>query len=190
MKTPPSAADLVILDRDGVINQDSDAYIKTVDEWVPIPGSLEAIARLNHAGFRVVVASNQSGLGRGLFSIEELNAMHKNFRRELSVLGAQVDAIFFCPHKPDAHCLCRKPLPGLLEDIARRLRVDLTGVPFVGDTLADIQAASSVGAFPLLVLTGKGEKVVAQSRSNLTGIPVFADLAAATDAILSPEPIQ
>jgi D-glycero-D-manno-heptose 1,7-bisphosphate phosphatase len=181
---------LVILDRDGVINQDSDAYIKTVEEWIPIPGSLEAIARLNHAGYRIIVVSNQSGLGRGLFSIDELNAMHRKLRRELSLLGAQIDAICFCPHKPEDRCSCRKPLPGLLDDIAQRLQVNFIGVPFVGDSLTDIQAALAIGASPLLVRTGKGERVVVQHSSALIDIPVYADLAAATEAILSAETMR
>lgn len=177
--------DLIVLDRDGVINQDSDAYIKSVDEWIPIPGSLEAVARLNHAGYRILVATNQSGLSRGLFSIDDLNAIHRKLRRELSVLGAQIDAIFFCPHKPEALCLCRKPLPGLLEDIAQRLRVELKGVPFIGDSIADIRAASAVGAMPLLVLTGKGQQTLAKHGSELSDIPVFADLAAAAEALVT-----
>lgn len=185
MNRTPHGIDLIVLDRDGVINQDSDAYIKSVDEWIPIPGSLEAIARLNHAGYRILVATNQSGLGRGLFSIDDLNAIHRKLRRELSVLGAQVDAIFFCPHKPEARCLCRKPLPGLLEDIGRRLRVDLKRIPFIGDSIADIRAASSVGASPMLVLTGKGQQTVARHGNELSGIPVYFDLGAAAEALLS-----
>jgi len=174
-----------VLDRDGVINQDSPAHIRSVEEWVPIPGSLEAIARLNQAGYRIVVATNQSGLGRGLFSIDDLSAIHRKLRRDLSLLGAQIDAICFCPHKPDAHCLCRKPLPGLLEDFAQRLRVDLSGVPFVGDSISDVRAALAVGARPLLVLTGKGKQTVLKHRSELAGIAVYADLAAAVEALLS-----
>lgn len=176
---------LVILDRDGVINHDSDLYITSAEEWVPIPGSLEAIARLNHAGYRILVATNQSGLSRGLFSIEELNSMHRKMRRELSIHGAQIEAIFFCPHGPEAQCKCRKPLPGLLEDIARRLPVDLTDVPLIGDSIGDIRAAKAVGAHPILVRTGKGGYTAAYHGEELEGISIYADLSAATDSLLS-----
>ncbi len=185
MNRTAAGNNLIVLDRDGVINEDSDAYIKSVDEWIPIPGSLEAISRLNHAGYRIVVATNQSGLGRGYFSIDDLNAMHRKMRRELSVLGAQIEAIFFCPHTPDARCACRKPLPGLLEDIARRLRVDLTGVPLIGDSIGDVRAASAVSASPMLVLTGKGRGTIEKYPTDVRDIRICADLAAAAEAILS-----
>ncbi|MEA3274012.1 MAG: D-glycero-beta-D-manno-heptose 1,7-bisphosphate 7-phosphatase [Pseudomonadota bacterium] len=177
---------LIVLDRDGVINQDSDAHIKTVEEWVPIPGSLEAIARLNHAGYRVVVATNQSGLARGLFTIDALNAIHRKMRRALGQVGGQIEAVFFCPHKPSDDCLCRKPRPGLLEDIGQRLQVDMTGVPVVGDSLRDIQAALAVGSAPFLVLTGKGRLTARNNPTEIEQIPTFADLSAAVDALLSP----
>lgn len=180
-----TGTNLIVLDRDGVINQDSDAYIKSAEEWIPIPGSLEAISRLNHAGFRILVASNQSGLGRGYFTIDDLNAMHRKMRRELSVLGAQIEAIFFCPHKPDARCRCRKPLPGLFEDISHRLGVNLKGVPFVGDSIGDVRAASAVGAVPLLVRTGKGSRTLEKYSREVEGVPVFTDLSAAAEAILA-----
>jgi D-glycero-D-manno-heptose 1,7-bisphosphate phosphatase len=185
MNIPSLRFKVVILDRDGVINHDSDSYIKSADEWIPIPGSLEAIARLNQAGYRVLVATNQSGLARGLFSIDALNAMHRKLRRELSTLGAQVEAIFFCPHAPDAHCQCRKPLPGLLEDVAERLQIDLRGIPVVGDSLKDVQAATAVGAAPILVLTGKGQRTWSGHRSELAGVPIYQDLASAVDGLLS-----
>jgi D-glycero-D-manno-heptose 1,7-bisphosphate phosphatase len=175
---------MVIVDRDGVINWDSDRYIKAPEEWLAIPGSLEAIARLNHAGFRVIVASNQSGLGRGYFDIDALNAIHGKMRRELSVLGAQVEAVFFCPHAPDSRCRCRKPFPGLLEDIARRMQVDLRGVPVVGDSYRDIQAAKEIGAFPILVLSGKGKRTMAERAKDLEGVPVYEDLYAAVSSLL------
>jgi D-glycero-D-manno-heptose 1,7-bisphosphate phosphatase len=175
---------LIVLDRDGVINQDSDAYIKTPDEWIPLPGSLEAIARLNHAGYRVVVASNQSGLARGLFSIDHLNAMHRKMQHSLALLGAHVDAVFFCPHTPEDSCSCRKPRSGLLEDIGRRLRVDLRSVPMVGDSMKDIKAAQLVGASPVLVLTGNGQRTLDANAGQLDGIPIFSDLASAADALL------
>ncbi len=147
---------LVILDRDGTINIDSDEYVKTADEWQPLPGALEAIARLNHAGWHVVVATNQSGLGRGLYDIGALNAMHAKMHKLLAAVGGRVDAVFFCPHAPEDACQCRKPAPGLFEQIGERLGVDLADVPTVGDSARDLQAGASVGCEPHLVLTGKG----------------------------------
>ena len=132
---------LVILDRDGVINHDSSAFVKSPDEWVALPGSLEAIARLSQAGWRVVVASNQSGLARGLFSTETLNAIHAKMRSELAQLGGHIDSIFLCPHGPDDGCACRKPKPGMFLDIAHRYDIDLQNVPAVGDSLRDLQAS-------------------------------------------------
>ncbi|MFC1685345.1 D-glycero-beta-D-manno-heptose 1,7-bisphosphate 7-phosphatase [Pseudomonadota bacterium] len=175
---------LVILDRDGVINQDSDAYIKSPDEWVPIPGSLEAISRLNHAGFHVVVATNQSGLARGLFDIDCLNAIHEKLHDELGKVGGHIDAIFFCPHGPDDGCECRKPKAGLMHQISGRLDMDLDGVPAIGDSLRDLQAASQIGAKPILVLTGKGKKTKADLK-DFADVPVYKDLAAAVDALLA-----
>jgi len=174
---------LIVLDRDGVINEDSDRYIKSADEWIPIPGSLEAIARLYHAGHHIVLASNQSGLGRGLFTIDDLNAMHRKLARELAALGAQVDAIYFCPHTPEDGCSCRKPEPGLLLEIRERLQVDLTGVPAVGDALRDIQAARRVGASPILVRTGKGRSTLAKHAVELAGVPVYENLLAVAEAL-------
>lgn len=175
---------LVILDRDGVINEDSDAYIKSADEWRPIPGSLEAIARLHHAGYRVLVASNQSGIARGLFTIDDLNAMHRKMALALSQVGGQVEGVFFCPHAPEDGCRCRKPFPGLIVDIGRRLQVDLTGVPSIGDALRDIQAARAVGARPILVLTGKGQGTLDAHRADLAGVAVYPDLAAAAEGLV------
>ncbi len=174
---------LVILDRDGVINEDSDAYIKSPEEWVPIPGSLEAIARLNRADYRVVVATNQSGVARGLLSMDTLNRIHEKMHRSLAELGGNVDAIFFCPHAPDDHCDCRKPKPGLFQEIEQRLGVSLNNVPAIGDSLRDLQAALAVGAQPLLVLTGKGRITQAKLADDLD-IPIFENLAAAVDALL------
>jgi len=175
---------LIILDRDGVINQDSAAFVKTPDEWLPLPGSLQAIARLNRAGYRVVVASNQSGVARGLISMASLNAIHSKMRRELSNVGASLDAIFVCPHGPDEACQCRKPLPGMFHDIARRFDVSLQGVPAVGDSLRDLQACAQAGCAPWLVMTGNGSKTVTQQ-----GIPPntrsATDLAAVVDILLS-----
>lgn len=149
---------LVILDRDGVINQDSPAFVKGPHEWIALPGSLEAIARLSRANWRVVIASNQSGIGRGLFSMTALNAIHTKLRREVAQAGGAIDAIFVCPHGPDEGCGCRKPQPGMFMDIARRYDIDLKKIPAVGDSLRDLQAASAAGCEPWLVLTGNGPK--------------------------------
>jgi D-glycero-D-manno-heptose 1,7-bisphosphate phosphatase len=174
---------LVILDRDGVINEDSDEYIKSVDEFRFIPGSLEAIARLNQAGFRIAVATNQSGLARGYFDLDTLNAMHAKLRRELAVVGGHIDLIVFCPHGPDDECNCRKPLPGLFREIGVRLGRSLSDVPAIGDSLRDIEAAQAVGARPILVRTGKGAKSL-QKGKGLERIPVYDDLAEAVDALV------
>ncbi|GAB3262521.1 HAD family hydrolase [Chitinimonas naiadis] len=152
---------LVILDRDGVINQDRDDFVKSEAEWVPIEGSLEAIALLNHAGWRVVIASNQSGIGRGFFGMAELNAMHDKLHRLLAGVGGRLDAIFFCPHTADMKCDCRKPKPGMYLDIAQRFDIRLENTPVIGDSLRDLEAAEAVGAEPILVRTGKGEKTLA-----------------------------
>jgi D-glycero-D-manno-heptose 1,7-bisphosphate phosphatase len=174
---------LVILDRDGVINHDSEQFIKSPEEWKPIPGSLAAIARLNQAGYRVVVASNQSGIGRGLLDTDTLMAIHDKMHKALALVGGRIDAIFFCPHTNADNCECRKPKPGLLKEIAARFNADLAGVPAIGDSLRDLQSALAVGAQPMLVLTGKGRKT--QDDPDLPpGTPVFADLAAAVAHIL------
>jgi D-glycero-D-manno-heptose 1,7-bisphosphate phosphatase len=174
---------LVILDRDGVINHDSDQYIKSPDEWKPIPGSLAAIARLNQSGYRVVVATNQSGIGRGLFETDTLMAIHDKMLKALSLVGGRIDAIFFCPHTNADNCECRKPKAGMYKEIAARMNVDLAGVPAIGDSLRDLQAAVTVGAQPMLVLTGKGRKT--QDDPALPpGTPVFPDLAAAVAHIV------
>lgn len=178
---------LIILDRDGVINHDSDEFIKSPDEWHPIAGSLEAIARLNRAGYRVVVATNQSGLGRGLFDMDALLRIHDKLHRSLAVLGGSIDAIFFCPHRPEDHCGCRKPKPGLFLDIAARLQISLTAVPVVGDALRDVQAARAVGAKPMLVRTGKG-RLTEERGEGLEGLAVYDDLAAAVEALLEDQP--
>ena len=174
---------LVILDRDGVINEDSDDYIKSAREWVPIPGSLEAIARLNHAGIQVTVATNQSGIGRGLFSLEDLNQMHAKFHAALARVGGHIDGIFFCPHHPDAGCRCRKPAPGLLHAISLRLGIPLSEVPVIGDAKRDVDAALAARAQPLLVRTGKGERTLSE-HPELARLPCFADLSAAVDYLL------
>ena len=175
---------LVILDRDGVINQDSDQFIKNTTEWKPIPGSLEAIAKLNHAGYRVVVASNQSGIGRGLLDMGALNAINDKMYRVLGQVGGRIDALFYCPHAAEANCDCRKPKPGMFVDIAQRFNVALAGVPCIGDSLRDLQAAATAGAQPMLVLTGKGAKTkIAGGIPD--GTPIFADLAQAVRHIVA-----
>lgn len=146
---------LCILDRDGTINEDSADYVKSPAEWLPLPGALEAIARINHAGWHVVVVTNQSGLGRGLFDVSALNGMHAKMHEMLAAVGGRVDAIFYCPHAPEDNCNCRKPAPGLYEQIADRYGVDLKGMPTVGDSVRDLVAGTSVGCAPHLVLTGK-----------------------------------
>jgi D-glycero-D-manno-heptose 1,7-bisphosphate phosphatase len=177
---------LIILDRDGTINSDSDDFVKTPDEWMPLPGALEAIARLNHAGWRVVIASNQSGLGRGLFDVASLNAMHAKMHKMLAAVGGRIDAVFYCPHSPEENCACRKPLPGLFEQIGTRFGIALRGVPTAGDSLRDIQAGAAAGCEPHLVLTGKSAQLAGQNRPE--GLPpgtqLHRDLAAFADYIL------
>jgi D-glycero-D-manno-heptose 1,7-bisphosphate phosphatase len=149
---------LVILDRDGTINHDSDDYIKSPAEWRPIEGSLEAIARLTQAGFRIVVATNQSGIARGLLDTATLISIHDALQRAVAQAGGRVDAFFFCPHAADARCACRKPEPGMLLEVARRFNISLENTYMVGDALRDVQAAAAAGARPVLVLTGRGRK--------------------------------
>ena len=168
---------LIVLDRDGVINFDSDQFIKSPEEWKPIPGSLEAIARLNEAGWRVVVASNQSGVGRGLFDMDTLNAINEKMTKALAQVGGRLDAIFFCPHPADSTCECRKPKPGMFIQISERFNVDLSGMPVVGDSLRDLQAGVAVGCKPYLVLTGKGPKTQADPALP-EGTEIHPDLAA------------
>ncbi len=181
----PHVPKLVILDRDGVINRDSDQFIKSPDEWIALDGSLEAIAELNQAGYQVVVATNQSGIGRGLFEAAALNAMHEKMYKALATSGGRVDAVFFCPHTAADACECRKPKAGMLREIARRFDMDLTGVPVVGDSLRDLQAGVEVGAVPHLVLTGKGAKT--RDAGNLPpGTQIHEDLRAFARSLLSP----
>ncbi|HEX4858915.1 MAG TPA: D-glycero-beta-D-manno-heptose 1,7-bisphosphate 7-phosphatase [Usitatibacteraceae bacterium] len=174
---------LVILDRDGVINVDSANFIKSPDEWKPIPGSIEAIARLNQNGYRVVVATNQSGIGRGLFDMATLNAINDKMTEMVFRQGGHIDAVFFCPCTAEQQCHCRKPDTGMFEDIAMRYRTGLAGVPTIGDSLRDLQAGVKVGCLPILVLTGKGKKT--QKEGGLPdGTRIYADLAAAVDALI------
>ena len=174
---------LIILDRDGVINYDSDQFIKRPEEWIPMPGSLEAIARLCQADYRVVVTTNQSGVGRGLFDMHTLNAIHDKMHKAVALAGGRIDAIFFCPHAAEADCPCRKPKTGMLEEIAARYDVNLQGVPAVGDSLRDLISAAKVAARPILVLTGKGSKT--QEKGGLPeGTQIYPDLAAAVATLV------
>lgn len=177
---------LIILDRDGVINYDSDEYIKSADEWKPIPGSLEAIARLNQAGYRVVLATNQSGLARGLFTMDDLHQIHSKMLKQLAEIGGNIEAIFFCPHSQKDECQCRKPRPGLFLDIANRLGISLANVLSVGDSLRDLQATIAAGAKPILVLTGNGKRTLNQLEA-FEDVPIFDNLAAVVDHLLQSE---
>jgi len=173
----------VILDRDGVINQDSDAYIKSPAEWIPIPGSLEAIARLTQAGYQVMVATNQSGLARGLFDQETLDAIHQKMESAIEEHGGRLEGIYYCPHGPDDGCSCRKPKPGLLTQIEKERSTDLSQTIVVGDSLRDLQAAEAVGAKPALVLTGKGVKTIGQIGQEQ--IDTYQNLAAFVEALIA-----
>lgn len=175
---------LIILDRDGVINHDSDSFIKSPAEWVPIPGSLQAIARLNQAGYRVVVSTNQSGIARKLFDMATLNAIHQKMHVSAQAVGAEIDAIFFCPHAANDNCDCRKPKPGMPHAISKRFDMSLKGVPIIGDSLRDLQAGFVVGCAPYLVLTGKGQTT--HEKGGLPpGTTTFKDLAGVVDHLLS-----
>ncbi|GAB3283516.1 D-glycero-beta-D-manno-heptose 1,7-bisphosphate 7-phosphatase [Parahaliea aestuarii] len=185
---------LFILDRDGVINEDSDDYIRSLDDWHPVPGSIAAIAALSRAGYTVAVATNQSGLGRGYFGLDELEAIHSRLRELVAEAGGHIACIAYCPHLPDAGCDCRKPATGLLEAISRETGEALDGAFFVGDSLKDLQAAQRAGCQPLLVTTGKGQDTLARLRkedgdslqlSQPHAIPVYANLAAVVAAKLA-----
>ncbi len=176
---------LIILDRDGVINEDSDQFIKSPEEFKAIPGSLEAIARLSQNGYRVVVATNQSGLGRGLFDMDSLNRIHNKMHQALANLGGQITAIFFCPHTPEDQCACRKPEDGMFKEIASTFDVDLHEVPAVGDSLRDLEASSAAGCAPFLVLTGKG-KITFDNAQLPKNTQVFPDLASVAKHLLAP----
>lgn len=174
----PAVTRLVLVDRDGVINHDSDAYIKNPAEWIPLPGSLEAIADLTRAGFDVVVITNQSGVGRGLFGLGELARIHAKMQSEVNAAGGRIAGIFFCPHRPEENCDCRKPQPRLLLQAAEEFGVTLQGVAFIGDKQSDVQAAIAAGARPIVANLRPGEKVSAD-------VEQFPDLAAAARALIS-----
>ncbi|WP_206425752.1 D-glycero-beta-D-manno-heptose 1,7-bisphosphate 7-phosphatase [Pseudomonas synxantha] len=174
---------LLILDRDGVINYDSDAYIKSVDEWIPLPGSIEAIAQLSKAGWTVAIATNQSGIARGYYDIPTLEAMHARLRALVAEQGGEVGLVVYCPHGPDEGCDCRKPKPGMLKIIAEHYKVPLAGIWFVGDSLGDLEAAKAVDSQPVLVKTGKGEKT--QAKALPVGTLIFDDLAAVAAELIN-----
>lgn len=177
---------LIILDRDGVINEDRDDFVKSPEEWIAIPGSLEAIAQLNQAGYQVVVATNQSGVARELFTLGVLGAIHEKMQKLLSVAGGEIAHIYFCPHGPDDGCDCRKPKAGLFQQIANDYEGDLAGVPAVGDSLRDIQASQVLGCQPYLVRTGKGERTLAASKEALQNVPIFNSLLDVVHHLLAP----
>ena len=174
---------LIVLDRDGVINYDSDDYVKSVDEWIPLPGSMEALAKLTQAGFKVAIATNQSGISRGYFTVATLDAMHQKMLTLASEAGAKIDYIAYCPHGPDDNCDCRKPLPGLIHQIEKALNMSAEGCYMVGDSLRDLQAGQAAGLVPALVLTGKGQRTL-DKKNGLHGIDVFDDLNSFVDHLL------
>ncbi len=182
---------LVILDRDGVINEDSDEYIKSIDEWHPIAGSIDAIARLSRHGFKVAVATNQSGLGRGLFTLDDLEAMHHRLCAMVETAGGHIAGIFYCPHTPDDHCDCRKPKTGLIDAIERELSLSAHGAWFIGDAERDLELAHKKGCVPVLVRTGKGKRTEAKIAGDISlqwrDVKIFDDLAAAASALIAAE---
>lgn len=175
---------LVVLDRDGVINHESEEFIKSAAEWKPLEGSLEAIALLSRSGFTVAVASNQSGLGRGLFDRSTLYSIHRKMRRAVRAAGGSIDCIVFCPHLPEDGCDCRKPAPGLLKRLARRYRVSLHGVPVIGDSERDLAAARAAGARPVLVLSGNGRRTRAELERRRVPVECYENLLAAAEALV------
>jgi D-glycero-D-manno-heptose 1,7-bisphosphate phosphatase len=174
----------IILDRDGVINHDSLEYIKSPEEWIAIPGSLEAIATLNRSGYHVFVATNQSGIARGYYDLDTLNQIHEKFTHELAAVGGYVDEIFFCPHHPDEKCFCRKPRPGMLHQIRDKYHLDLRHVYFIGDSATDVDVSLSTGCKPLLVLTGNGQKTLAKYAQSHQ-IPAFKNLDDAVQFVIT-----
>ena len=180
---------LVILGRDGVLNEFREGHVTAPEEWVPVPGALEAVARLNHAGWHAVVATNQSGIGRGMIDMSAVNAVHARMHQRLQAQGGRIDAVFFCPHTPEDQCDCRKPKPGLLQDIGRRYGIALQNVPVVGDTLRDLQAATAAGCEPHLVLSGRASGLAGEALQQLLeqapGAQVHANLGAFVDFLLA-----
>jgi D-glycero-D-manno-heptose 1,7-bisphosphate phosphatase len=179
---------LLVLDRDGVINEERPDFVKSADEWVPYPSSIAAIGKLTYAGYRIVIASNQSGLGRGKFGIDALNTMHSKMNRLVAQAGGYIDAVFFCPHTPDIQCECRKPKPGMLIDIAERYHLEPKHIQMVGDSLRDLQAVATIGGQPILVLTGNGEKT-RQNPELPENTLIFDDLAAVADYLIAQDQV-
>jgi D-glycero-D-manno-heptose 1,7-bisphosphate phosphatase len=180
---------LIILGRDGILNEYRDDHVKAAAEWVPIPGALEAVSRLNHAGWHAVVATNQAGIGRGMIDMASVNLIHGHMNKLMQAQGARLDAVFFCPHTPEDRCECRKPLPGMMLEIGRRYGIDLHQVPVAADTLRDLQAAQAAGCEPHLVRTGRAaaldESQIEQWRQQVPGVRVHADLAALAEHLIA-----
>ncbi len=191
MKPSLHATKLVILGRDGILNEYREGHVIDPAEWVPIPGALESVARLNHAGWHTVVATNQAGIGRGMIDMAVVNAVHARMNQLLLVQGGRLDAVFFCPHTPEDDCDCRKPKPGMMLDIARRYGLDLAQVPMVCDTLRDLLAAQASGCEPHLVLSGRaaaaGDEQVRQMLGQVPGARLHSDLGAFVDFLLQRE---
>ena len=183
---------LVILGRDGILNQYREDHVKAPDEWLPIDGALDAVARLNHAGWHVVVATNQSGIGRGMIDMASVNAVHVHMAQRVQAVGGRIDAVFFCPHTPEDHCECRKPLPGMMRDIGSRYGVDLSTVPMASDTLRDMQAAQAAGCPAHFILSGRaaqgGDELLSQVRQQIPGVHIHPSLLAFVDHLLGEQP--
>jgi D-glycero-D-manno-heptose 1,7-bisphosphate phosphatase len=183
---------LIILGRDGILNEYRDDHVKAPSEWVPLPGALEAVSRLNHAGWHAVVATNQAGIGRGMIDMASINLIHAHMNKLMQAQGARLDAVFFCPHTPDEHCECRKPLPGMMRDIGRRYGIDLHQVPVAADTLRDLQAAQAAGCEPHLVRTGRAARLdeaqIAHIRQQVPSARVHADLASMAEHLIARDP--
>ena len=183
-----SAPKLIILGRDGILNRFREDHVKAAQEWEPLPGALEAVARLNHAGWHVVVATNQAGIGRGVVDMASVNAVHQHMMKLLAARGGRIDAVFFCPHAPEDHCDCRKPLPGMMREIGERYGVELPAVPMVADTLRDLEAAAAAGCQPHLVRTGRAAMVheaeLLQWQQAVPGTQIHDDLSAFADWLL------
>jgi len=180
---------LIILGRDGILNEYRDDHVKAPVEWVPVPGALEAVSRLNHAGWHAVVATNQAGIGRGMIDMASVNLIHAHMNKLMQAQGARLDAVFFCPHTPEEQCECRKPLPGMMVEIGERYGIDLAQVPVAADTLRDLQAAHAAGCEPHLVRTGRAaqldEAAVEQWCRQVPGVRVHADLAALAEHLIA-----
>jgi D-glycero-D-manno-heptose 1,7-bisphosphate phosphatase len=185
MSAPSAEKRLVIIDRDGVINKDSSAFVKSADEWIALDGSILAIAALSKAGFTVAVASNQSGLARGLFDQAALDAMHKKLHNLVSEAGGHVDRIVVCPHGPDDGCSCRKPNPGMFLELGQHYGLSLGDVPIIGDSLRDLQAAAAAGGRPVLVLTGNGQQTAEALPAEFADVESFENLAAVAATLLA-----